>query len=231
MDLLDLLFPKRCVACKAFGSYICPNCFAYLSFQSEDNCLVCNRPAIGGKTHPGCVGRYTIDGVSASLTYNHTAKRMITALKYQPYISNMKTVLAELFYEGIIQKPYFVKFSQQSCLLVPIPLHPSRLRRRGYNQSELLAKEMAKKFGFKVENCLQRIKDTSSQFALKREDRLKNMKDAFVLKLKTKDLIQNKAIILVDDLVTSGATMLETAKVLKKSGAKNVWGVALCHGS
>jgi len=230
MDLLDLLFPKRCAVCRTFGSFLCSNCFSYLTFQQEDNCLVCNRPAIDGITHPGCRNRYSIEGVSASLAYNFTVKKLIKAFKYQPYLSSIKTTLGELFYEGLIQKQAFVQFASHECILVPIPLHIERLRKRGYNQAELLAKEMGKKLHFEVVSCLQRTKNTSSQFALKREERLANMKDAFIFKEDFRQKLIGKNVLLVDDLVTSGATMLEAAKILKRNGVEKVWGIALGHG-
>jgi len=230
MDLLDLLFPKRCAVCRTFGSFLCSNCFSYLTFQQEDNCLVCNRPAIDGITHPRCSGKYVIDGVSASLVYNPTVRKMIKAFKYQPYLSSIKTTLGELFYEGLIQKQAFVQFVSQECILVPIPLHAERLRKRGYNQAELLANEIGKQFHNDVRNCLDRVKNTSSQFSLKREDRLANIKDAFSFRQKYEKDISDKDILLVDDLVTSGATMLEAANVLKRNGVRKVWGIALAHG-
>lgn len=230
MDLLGLLFPKYCLGCKKFGAYICPNCFAGIYFQDEDNCLVCNRPAIGGQTHPGCRTRYSIDGVSASVIYKNIVHKLVYAFKYQPNLTHLQDTLVELMYEGLIQKEYLQTVLQNECVLIPIPLHKKKIQQRGYNQAEVLAKGLSKQFRLPVVSYLQRIKMTTSQYQLSREDRLKNISGAFAFDAHQAAKIKNKTILLVDDLVTSGATMLEAAKILKKNGAFMVWGIAFAHG-
>lgn len=102
------------------------------------------------------------------------------------------------------------------------------LRQRGYNQSLLLVKGLARKFPFPVNECLQRIRKTQTQVRLTKEERERNIKGAFAVK-KSMDL--PKQVFLVDDVVTSGATLKEAAKVLKKAGVGKVWGVTLAHGN
>src|SRR6266705_6000285 len=104
MSLLDLLFPKYCVGCRALGSYLCANCFTSISFLDHDICVACQTPAFGGLTHPRCVKRYEIDGVFASLAYKGVVKRLVYQFKYKPHITHLKSELVDLFYEGLIQK-------------------------------------------------------------------------------------------------------------------------------
>jgi len=231
MSLLDLLFPKRCVRCKTFGSYLCPSCFSYISFLEHGVCIVCQKQAIGGATHPRCLTRYTIDGVFSSLAYTGVVKKLLYQFKYQPNLTDLKNLLTELFYEGLIQKELFYSLLSKKSLLVPIPLHASKLKKRGYNQSLLLAKGLGTKLNLPVSDCLIRSKKTTTQVGLSKEERRENIKDAFAInKTSLAELKQYSQIFLVDDIATSGATLNEAAKLLKKTGVTNVWGVTLAHG-
>ncbi|MGI8420197.1 MAG: ComF family protein [Candidatus Levyibacteriota bacterium] len=231
MSLFDLFFPKRCVQCKKFGSYLCPNCFSYIAFTDSMICTVCNRQAIGGLTHPVCQTRYTIDGVFPSLVYKGVVKKLVYTFKYPPYLTDLQTLLVELFYEGIIQKEQFYRLLTQENVFVPIPLHKKKLRKRGYNQACLLAEGLSQCLNFPIVDCLERVKETKTQVGLSKELRAENIKSAFALKPAFLEQVRGlHHVFLVDDVATSGATMLEAAKVLKKSGVKTVWGLTLAHG-
>lgn len=229
MGLLDFIFPKYCVNCKKIGAYICPNCFVYLSFDVGEICLVCNRPSINGLTHPYCRGKYVIDGAFSSIAYKGIAKKLIYSFKYKPYLSDLRTVLTDLFYEGLIQKEAFNKVLEESdeFILVPIPLHASKLKSRGYNQADILANELGQRLKFKVQNLLERTRGTPSQVGLKEKERRENISGAFKIKSDKQKEIRDKIFFLVDDVLTTGSTLAEAAKVLKKSGAKQVFGLTL----
>ncbi len=231
MSILDFIFPKYCINCKKLGNYLCPNCLTFISFDTEEICVVCNRPAINGLTHPGCLGKYTINGVFSAICYKGAAKRLIYNFKYQPFLADLKNVLADLFYENLIQKEefYSVCKNNKSLILIPIPLHPSKLRSRGYNQAEILASALSKKFGFPTINLLKRVKKTPSLAGLTQKIRKANIKGAFEVEKDKKDTIKNATIFLVDDIFTTGATLNEAAKMLKKSGAEKVYGLALAR--
>jgi len=189
-------------------------------------CLVCNKNSIDGLTHPACRSKYTIDGAFSAVAYKGIVKKLIYNFKYKPYLSDLKKTLVELFYESIIQQEIFQKAYKSFPVLVPIPLHLKRLRKRGYNHSELLAKGLSNSLNLKLLNILQRTKETKSQFGLKIKDRKENLKDAFLLNTKYK---MPDIVFLVDDILTTGSTLLEAAKVLKKNGAKKVWGLTLAR--
>jgi competence protein ComFC len=260
VGLLDFIFPKICVSCRKFGDYICTDCFSRISFDVERVCLICNRFAINGITHPHCQTRYAIDGSLASTVYKGIMKRLVSAFKYKPYLSDLRSVLGDLFYEGLIQEEQFHEILNKESIFVPIPLHPAKHRERSYNQAEILAANLGKRFGISVIPLLKRVKKTQTQITLKREERLENIKDAFELdenilqeivnnnrtieqlnnlhkhkvlsKIETQSIFEEnvRQIILVDDVITSGATMLEAANLLKRNGIKDVWGIALAHG-
>ncbi len=242
MSLLDLIYPKRCVGCRRFGAYICSSCFSYITFSQSDFCTVCQRPAIDGLTHPRCKTRFEIDGVLSSVAYKGIVKRLIHHFKYNPYISDLRNVLCDLFYEGIIQKEIFFRVFSERSIFVPIPLHRGRMRERGFNQSKILAEGLVKKFQHEksmidqkpivVMDFLQRTKRTSPQFGLSQKARIVNMAGAFVIKKEFVKKIKTAepVIFLIDDIVTTGATLREAARVLKRAGAVQVYGLALSHG-
>lgn len=231
MSLLDFLFPKYCIQCKVVDTYLCTKCFAYVSFTETSFCVVCQKAAIGGITHPVCKNSLTIDGVFSSLVYMGVVKKLVYQFKYKPYLTNLKSLLADFLYEGLIQKELFYNLIQEPTLLVPIPLHSSRFRKRGYNQAKLLADGLGQKLDIPVVELLERTKQTKTQVGLLQKERAENIKGAFSLKEGERKYIKKlKHVFLVDDVVTSGATLKEAAKVLKKAGVAKVWGITLAHG-
>ena len=228
MDILDFVFPKRCVQCREFGGYLCPQCFSRISFDTRPFCLVCNKGSIDGLTHPRCQGKYVIDGCFASIVYQGVVKKLIYTFKYQPYLSDLQRTLIDLFYEGIIQKEVFYRALGEDSLLVPIPLHKNRLRKRDYNQVGLIASGLGDRLNRPVVPLLRRVKMTKLQFGLTRTERIANIKDAFVVT--GEKPVKDSTIFLIDDIVTSGATLLEAARVLKRTGYTRVYGLTLAHG-
>ena len=159
MEVLDFIFPKRCVICKKGGGYLCEKCFSYLSFDAKSLCLSCDKPSYNGLTHPICRKKYTIDGCFSALSYNRTAKKLIYSFKYKPYLVDLKVFISELFYESVIQKEEFMKLLNSSkWIIVPVPLSSGKLRKRGYNQAEILAKKLAEKFDLEEKNLLKKTK-------------------------------------------------------------------------
>ena len=229
MNLLDFLFPKKCVVCKKHGSYLCEQCFAFLSFDAKSLCLSCNNPSFNNLTHPRCKRKYTIDGCFSALSYNKTVQKLIFNFKYKPYLTDLKTVLSDLFYESIIQNEQFQsQIKKGEWILVPIPLSSSKLRKRGYNQAEILAKELSKKLNLPVQNLLERTRETKTQVGLTNLQRKLNIKDAFRF-INQESSISNQNILLVDDVVTTGSTLLEAAKVLKRGHVGKVFGLTLAR--
>ncbi len=226
INVLDFIFPKRCVQCKKVGDYLCPDCFSYLSFDVKSLCLVCQRPVPDGLTHRACLKKYTINGCFSAIPYNKTAKKLIYNFKYKPYLSSLNTFLGDLLCEALTQNESFNRTlkSSNDWIFVPIPLHPSRFRTRGYNHAEILTRELGKKFNFKTTELLKRVKDTKSQYGLKLPQRKKNIKEAFI----SSDA-KNLNIFLVDDIVTTGSSLLEAAKVLKRERAGKVYGITLAR--
>ena len=236
INFLDFLFPKRCVQCGKVGSFLCSNCFSYLSFDTPTFCLICRRPSVDSLIHPGCLRKYSIDGYFSAIPYNKTAQKLIYNFKYKPYLSSLAEFLGDILYESLIQNEVFQRVLKnqeiKKWILVPTPLHSSKLRTRGYNQSEILAKELGKRFNFTILNLLNRVKDTKTQVGLKVKERRKNVKDAFKFnyELIAHNLeLKDTGVFLLDDVVTTGSTLLEAAKVLKRRGFSKVFGITLAR--
>lgn len=225
--IASIFYPKSCVGCRKPGSYICPDCFAKISFLEYQYCAVCQKGTINGLTHPRCLTPYSIDGIIASISYKGIVKKLLYQFKYRPYLYDLKSPLGRLMYEGLIQNETFMNFARKKDVFItPIPLHARREKKRGYNQSKLLAQELSKRTGIlHIDEILSRKIYTKPQFQLTKEERKNNLKNAFKV---NKD-VKGKNILLVDDITTSGATMRECGKILKRSGAKKVLGIALAH--
>lgn len=228
MNILDFIFPKYCISCKTLGVYICSTCFAKLYFSTQFTCLTCGEASYDGLTHNKCISYYSPDGAFSSLEYKSLAKRLIYQFKYKPYLSDLSKALGELLYEGIIQHESLMKeIIGKDVWCTAIPAYISKKNTRGYNQAELLAKNFVKHMNIQYCDLLKRTKDTKPQITLSKQERKENMVDAFEFKGKTE--LTGKVILLVDDVLTTGSTLFYAAKILKKNGAKKVFGVTLAR--
>ena len=220
--IIDFFFPRCCVGCGRVGDFLCPNCRRKLPRLPVPLCPKCGRPQISGILCPTCRQLQTeIDGIRSPYRFDEVIRKAIHQLKYH----NLKAIsscLAELLADYLQSNPL------PGETIVSVPLHPRRLRERGYNQSSLLARELGKLTNLPViENCLIRIKEAQPQVkAHNIEERRKNVIDAFMCH---NEKISGKQIILIDDVCTSGATLESCAVALKSKGATSVWGLTLAR--
>ena len=153
---------------------------------------------------------------------NELIQKLIHQLKYQ-YTEEIAEILG---------KQLAVMLEQNFDYLVPIPLHKKRYAERGFNQAELLAHHIVGTcHGMSLQNdIISRTKYTHAQAQLSHEERKLNMQNIFTVNKKKIDLIKDKKILLIDDVYTTGATMNECAKILKKYDAKEIWGITIAKG-
>ncbi len=177
-------------------------------------------------THANCRKKLSMDGIFAAFSYTGVVKRAITTLKYR----FATDIAEELVSQTIIKiSKSFIPLPKDGILL-PVPLSKQRKRWRGFNQAELLGKMVSAKMGWKYdETLLIRSRHTTSQTSLAKEERQINMKNAFVVAKRT--AISDTPYIIFDDVWTTGATIREVGKVLKRKGASSVWGMAIAHGT
>ncbi|MFZ5365855.1 MAG: ComF family protein [Patescibacteria group bacterium] len=228
--VLDFFFPKKCLGCGKTGGYFCPECLNFVSLDPQRICPVCERLSIGGRTHPGCQTQTTLDGLTSIFSYKGIIKKGISKLKYH-FVSDLASDLVEIFLGLCGEDKTFSDFClEKHPCLVPIPLHPRREKWRGFNQSALLGKMIAKNLNLDfAPDLIKRIKNTKPQIKLKEKERKENIKGAFRVSPTSHFALLTSPLILFDDVWTSGATLKEAGEVLKRAGAKKVWGLTLAR--
>ena len=171
-----------------------------------------------------------LSGLYFALPYKERelTRKLIFQFKYPPYLKELAETLAGILIEHFIVSKKNADEIWENSILIPVPLDKNKLRSRGYNQSEELAKELAKILKIPViSGCLIKIKSTKPQMELSKEEREKNLQNVFLIKNPAE--IRGKKIFLVDDVYTTGSTMAECAKILKSAGVKQVWGIAIAR--
>jgi ComF family protein len=225
--LIEIFFPSSCLNCHEIISkeaLFCKNCWPKLQFITETKCEICSYPFEVEVRNllPLCgnclVKEPQFDKAITIFRYNHIIKKIIKDLKY-----NGQTHISQKF-AAILRD----KIRQENIdfdIIIAVPLHLNRLKSRKFNQSALIAKNLHKLFKDKkfYIDLLFRVKDTKSQTKLTKKQRIKNLKRAFVVNKKYRDLIEDKKILLVDDIMTSQATIENCAKELKRRKANKVY--------
>lgn len=228
--LIDALFPRRCPVCNDIvlpkGQLICPSCVKKLSFVKSPVCKKCGKEILNNSVEYcfDCTRhKRSFDYGIALVNYNDASKNSMAGIKYR----NKREYL-DFYTEAAL---HFCKERLQNMnadALIPIPVHPSRMRQRGFNQAEVLARGLAK--GLELPVCtdlLLRNKKTEPQKVLSPAQRLKNLEKAFVVSTVPDGL---ERVILVDDIYTTGSTIEACARALKRSGIKNVYFFTVCIG-
>lgn len=207
--ILTLIYPKNCFSCGKNETYFCHFCLENLESPRQN---------------PWCAD---LDGlIVVGSSENEPLFRAIKILKYggvKEIAFNLGWILAERIRVNI---PDW----KSGIILTPMPLYPARERSRGFNQAELLAKAVAEKLGIALKtDLLKKIKDTPPQArAISRKERFENIKGSF--EAISVPALKESRIILIDDVLTTGATMSEAAKALRKAGAKIVIGAVMARG-
>ena len=228
--LLKLFFPINCLGCGQENYFICPNCLENIPILDELTCPVCHKRTIDGNTHYKCC--FNLDNIIIAVNYNQPlVKKAIHNFKYAPYSFPLAKNLAFLIIKRLKRSPVSIShFIKNDFVLMPIPITRRKSAQRGYNQSLLLAKELSNEFNLPIMEILAKIKDTKSQTNLNKEERGNNVKNTFAIDKKfTEAEVKEKNIILIDDVFTTGATLFEAAKILRQSGAKEIWAIVLAH--
>lgn len=225
---LDVFFPPVCAGCRRVGALLCPACAARLIPVTGPLCVRCGRslgdtvaasPALCddcGREPP------PLAQMRAALRYAEPASQLIHRFKYEGCFA-LGEVLAGTMIAG------WPQWRPLPDLIVPIPLHPRRRRHRGYNQSELLARPLAARLGISFSAvALTRTRHTAPQVGLGPEARAVNVRDAFSA---APDLVAGRSLLLIDDVLTTGATMTAAATALLASGAASVSAYCLARVS
>ena len=219
LGLLNLLYPQDCPVCGGRIRELKP---APLCGPCNDRIMAHVKTPHWAMTEKG----FSFDAAYHVASYEGIVKRCICLFKYEG-----KTRLSNVL--GSVMAEYAARNNGDLGpidMIVPVPLHPVKLRERQFNQSELIAEHLAKRFNKKLEkNWLRRIKYTAPQTGLSREQRLRNLKGAFLVIKEAR--FADKSVLLIDDVATTGATLHECAKTIKSAGAKKVLAYTLARGN
>jgi competence protein ComFC len=219
---LNILFPQRCVGCGDEGEVLCGKCKKSLKRIVPQICPRCGKPQSSGNLCNNCISRKcNIDGIRSPFKFEGVIREAIHQFKYRN-LRCMAEPLAALLIEYLNQNPLEVQ------IIVPVPLSTKRLRERGYNQSELLARKLSELTRLPRDtDSLKRVKYILPQALTKTvEERWDNVKMAFSC---VNSSLNNADVLLLDDVSTSGATLDACAMALKESGASSVWGLVVAR--
>lgn len=226
--LLDLLFPVECLGCGLAGTYLCVGCFTGIPIEEAFTCPLCTKPSFEGAACGDCRKKRGLDGLIAAASYDTAlVRRLVVGCKYR-FIKDFAEPMALLAVKRLAAHAFSVLY-RKDTVLIPVPLSQKRLRQRGFNQAGEIALRVGAACGLKARtDILRRTYDTHPQVEMEsREDRLKNIRGVFDV-LDSSGL-KGRAVVLVDDVATSLATLTECARVLKKSGAGEVWGLVVAR--
>lgn len=233
LGFLDILYPRLCFACdkslhEEKNSYICESCLEIIEATKAKRCSKCGLKLGSGVTSsgngcPGCKNDNLRFEKSFFVSDNtEPVRTLIHQFKYKKHMC-LATPLGSLLTNLLHQKTIC-----EIDIVVPVPLHWKKKQERGFNQSELMAKKICKKYSLPISiNNLHRVKNTLSQTQLSRLQRQKNVKGAFQVKIP--EMFFQKNVLMVDDVLTTGMTASECAKSLKNAGTKKVFFIALAR--
>lgn len=229
-DIVGLLFPRRCPVCheavEERGKKICDICRTRLPRVRGAFCLRCGKPLLDKEKEYclDCTRRKHVFWCGrAPFVYDKVMRESIARFKY-----GGRREYAAFYAEEMLRFSAKEMLLWKADVLVPIPLHPRRRRKRGYNQAELLAKELSRRSGIPMDKgLLLRVKNTRAQKELDDRERFANLKNAFSVR---KGSNPYKRVILVDDIYTTGSTMNEASHILKQNGTQIVYFLCICVG-
>jgi len=214
-NVINKIFPSKCIACDEIGEAFCDNCVSTCRLLENQRCVVCDKPSPKGKTHINCFSISTPTQTISIYRYETLVRDCIRKAKYQ---RKEFMALKKLSYEAAVLANE-AGYSFENFITVPVPSSKDRLNQRGFNQAKVIADKFSYILKLKTDmSILIRHKSTGSQHKYDKKTRFENVRDVFKVGTKAKD----KKILLIDDICTTGATLLETSRALYKEGAKEV---------
>ncbi len=229
--VLDVLLPHQCLGCGAIvetAGVLCPTCWGDLTFIGPPHCHACGLP-FEFDPGPGALCAACsreaplIERTRAALAYSDASRTLILGFKHGDHTEAAAALAKWMLRAG-------ADLVEEADLIVPVPLHWTRLFSRRYNQAALLAKEMSRETGIAcVPDALLRRRRTPSQGRLGRAGRRRNVRGAFAVAERNREKLADRRVLLVDDVLTTGATLTACARTLLRGGARAVDAVTLAR--
>lgn len=215
---LDIVFPRFCAGCGEEGSVLCQKCADDASSFDDDRCPMCNQLSSAPTLCPECRKRIGVRQLIHVGGFKGPLREALHQLKYED-ARIVSRKLAAMLSNRVKQ------YQLPRGVLVPVPLAKNRARERGYNQSALIAKQLSKMLGWDYLEALERVKKTKPQTKLSRSKRAENVKGVFASRYRFTNV--HRVIYLLDDVVTTGATLSSAIAALKKAGAKKITAIVV----
>lgn len=227
LEIFDLLFPTVCTGCRSYGVLLCNNCFNSIE-PAQQFCIGCQKPNSNGKTCADCLASNKLVPEQLFCASNYKQEltsKIIGTLKYVG-VKNLANTCAKIGSDFLFKssEPDQLFYLKQVFYITYIPMHKNKQIARGFNQAELIANSVGKMLSMPVLTLLQKNRKTKAQMGLNEDQRLNNLNGAF-----TAFECANKNILLIDDVITTGSTIRECAKELKKAGANKVYCLAIAR--
>src|SRR5437764_7473034 len=224
-SIASLLYPPACTICSApveSGEYLCAECESKVSRIVPPFCATCSEPFDGAITTTfSCVNcahrRLYFEAAVSAYRARGIVRHVILNFKYGRQI-HLRHLVARWLVRALDDERLR---ERQFDAIVPVPLHPARQRERGFNQAMLLAEWLSSHLGLPLRPALERIHYTTTQTAFDRSERMQNLRGAF--RLRKKADVRKLRVLLIDDVLTTGSTLSECARILKKGGARSVY--------
>ena len=226
--ILDVMFPVRCVGCGEEGYYICRRCEGFTS-EVALICPLCQQSSLTGERHENCSSLYGLEGLTSLWEYEGVVKSLLHNIKYNGVThaaaETVQNSYVNMVKDAVRFKPFLSYLLSRDTCITYVPMFKGKEKFRGFNQAAVFARELGKVAGKGVISLLEKVVDTKPQVDLAKEERLHSIKDAFAV---LPSVMPEKAV-LVDDVWTTGATMKECCKVLRKAGVQEIWGFTVAR--
>jgi len=231
-NFINLIYPLHCAICKKpldpeAGGSVCRYCILLLKRVPEPCCVSCGKPVDTAREQcKDCLAAKPAFSIARSAClYEGAMKDLIRQFKYHGKLS-LENQLSDILIKYLKDNP---QITEGVAMVTFVPIGGDHMRKRGFNQSKALARNVSKALGLRLADCVDKIASTRSQNELSREDRLVNLSGAF--RAKNSGAFYGLSILMVDDVMTTGTTLNECAKTLLRSGAGDVRCVTLARGS
>lgn len=230
LKVVDLIYPPRCPVCNEIVAIsdggVCPGCKGKFHYVEEPYCLKCGKPIIDDEEEycDDCKNkRHYYEEGRACFIYDEYMKESIYRFKY-----NKKQEYATYYGKEIYKRLYRIIKTWGADALIPVPIHKERMKKRGYNQAELIANQLSKLTKIPVKNhILERKNSTKALKNLGAIERENNLKKAFIVK---ENVVKLRTVIIVDDIYTTGSTVDAISSCLHDAGVEKVYFITLCIG-